>query len=208
MVRPTTQDRLDCLEVFDFCYLFALRKVVPPKYAWSWQRDRIERWYRVRSEFLRALQGAQRSWFLSTVHMRRCLQRSCVADLITQQTWKMKDEEAPRKTLDLLRLGGCAIGDTGDNWFQPAGRCSMIDVLKKQERGREFDKEDYSWWDRFRLQADRSLIPISTPQIWTYSDFLIFVIVTTRLCHPTVGGERLTDWRCPSLGHVNMIKRC
>ena len=95
--------------------------------------------------------------------MRRCLQPSCVADLITQQTWKMKGEEAPRKTLDLLRPGVCAIGDAGDNWFQPAGRFSMIDVLNNQERSQEFDKEDYSWWDRFRFQAGSPFDPHFDP---------------------------------------------
>ena len=175
LVRPATQEKLDCLEVYDFIYLFLLRKAVPPEYAYSWHLHGTDWFDLVIHERVLTLIRAGMSWFHATAQIRRCLQPFDVADLISQQVCESKKEDARDWHRYLSCRGMSAFGGVDRvTWFNQFGRASMVRALIAHG-GRDpvwYDKQDYSWWDRFRVRAGSPFDPrFDLRSLRIYNDF-------------------------------------
>ena len=158
-VSLTKQDKLDCLEVFDFLYLFALRKVVPPKDTESWAVDEVLDFRAIRGDPNPPRPGNE-DWFDSTVHLRRCLQPVDVATLISKKVWKSKNKPALDKEVYLKVRGAQDMQRGPFEWRSCFGRWSMLDALKPPgDNVAWFDSKDHGWWDRFRVQSGSPFDP-------------------------------------------------
>lgn len=142
------ETRLDCLEVFDFLYLFLLKKVIP--------FDRLEDWLRRASEdwpYAWMSDESNGPWYYFLNHCRWTLQPLDLVDLIKNQAWTA-DAFYPQDKIEYIRvrsffdLGTAYEGD----WYSGLERFSMVHALLPGSTHYLYENtEDGCWWDMVRL---------------------------------------------------------
>ena len=153
-ITPTVQDKLDCLEVFDFLYMFILRKLFPIGNLESWIKGSSDEW--LFQEHSRPVLISPDTWFLLLSSCRNSLLPLGLVDLLFSQAWKPDAKYPPDMALYLVVRGTFDAGEISDSdWYTFYERQSMVINLEYDESSElpyEFrDAEASCWWDVQRL---------------------------------------------------------
>ena len=140
--------KLDCLEVFDFLYIFLMRKLLPLEQLNSWTEENLDDWPYERVEHETEIE----SWYSFIGHAEWHLQPVDIVDLIKERA--ISGASYPRdKSLHMRVRGMFDVGDGGGmDWYTGFERDSMVDALRSGLRIQQFENIDrwYRWWDRPR----------------------------------------------------------
>lgn len=165
-IQPSQNDRLWSLEVFDFLYLFLLKKVIPLTKLDSWIHEQLEQWpyerwwYRANPDE-RTLEDTVDSWNLFIADCRWVLQPSDLVELIRNKSWSTRSEY-PRDKTQYMRLRGMFdMGSEGDMDFYSAfTRSSIVDSLDPSTASiPPWENELPTWWDQVRANSGSPFAP-------------------------------------------------
>lgn len=143
--------KLDCLEVFDFLYLFLLRKVLP--------RDRLEDWTREDLGDWPYYEGHDDddidTWYSFINHCRWVLQPQDLVDLIKHRAWAA-DSHYPEDKSEYMRVRSLFDmgADNDSDWYSRFERYNLTHSLLSNDARPVYKvSEDRCWWDRARVNA-------------------------------------------------------
>ena len=149
--------KIDCLEVFDFLYMFLIRKIMPLEQLDPWTEKDVDSGpysYDMEESFMR--EGPADSidrWYSLMDYSRWRLQPEDLVDLIRGQAWKTSLSYPQDKSLYMRVRGMFDDGSHGDmDWYSCFERSSMVGVLRSDHKFRMFDSENPCWWDQIRIK--------------------------------------------------------
>lgn len=154
-------DRLWSLEVFDFLYMFLLKKVVPLAKLDCWTGEHLEGWPYEREDSP-SENDPEPSWHSFIGHCRWTLQPWDFVDLIQNKSWSIGSEYPQDKT-EYMRLRGMFdLGGPGDmDWFTSFTRSVIVESLHPSDH-RFYsvrDEETPTWWDPIRVNSGSPFAP-------------------------------------------------
>ena len=153
--------KLDCLEMFDFLYLFLLRKLVPFESFNSWTDgcsgqdvavaypDRTAVWYSVLETF------------------RRHLKPHDIFELIKHRVWRA-DTTFPWSKTTYMRLRGMfhlqSIPIQSPEYYYMCNRSDMVNQLLPKGYEQHTQTDQPCWWDRMRVACGSPFLPGAVPR--------------------------------------------
>lgn len=166
------ETQLDGLEVFDFLYMFLLRKILPYQSLASWigndTGDHPFEW-RV-AGVTNALELPE--WYSFLQHCRKALQPDDLVGLIENRTWAGWHNGPPNKSMYMRVHGIFERGDQNDlgfDWNRDFERWSMVRGVYATVEEPFPDAEDPCWWDDVRLRLGSPFLEDSE---YKYQDVL------------------------------------
>ena len=150
-VALNLEARLDCIEVYDFLYLFLLRKLLPYRNLDSWAGYDI---YRYPYDYA-AGRGTISHWYTLLEHSRDVLQPWDLLDLTEHKSWSADHGYPPDKSKYLRLRGFYDWGGYSDaDWFTTFSRLSMICCVNPEQPLEIHRHEEMPcWWDQVRSKA-------------------------------------------------------
>lgn len=142
--------KLDCLEIFDFFYMFGLRKVLPVKNQNLWILSSPEEW-QIHEYVVPTGISEGWCWFAWLDSQCMALQPEDLAELIIEHPLQpyhqfpsdMKDYMACRGLFDFDILSDV-------KWCTGYSRWAMVDALGIGPPGNTVNMNPSLWWDWFR----------------------------------------------------------
>lgn len=148
--RPLSLDtRLDCLEVFDFLYLFLLKKIMPFDRLEDWLGEDAGDW-----PYFSPSDDNTGLWYSFLNHCRWTLQPLDLFDLIKHQAWTA-DACYPQDKSEYMRVRSAFDGGpmNDSDWYSALERSSMVHALLPTGTRHVYNgPEDRCWWDLVRLE--------------------------------------------------------
>ena len=141
------QDKLDCIEVFDFLYLFVLKKLLPLNNVMSWVDANSSEWI-----FSEICYGDEEIWETLLGYSRWALAPKDLAELLAWGYDKSQLNYPIDKHSYLVLRGTFDMGIPSNlDWFSYTERWSMVrGLLENNFDGDVFEASNPCWWDRFR----------------------------------------------------------
>lgn len=145
------EDRLDCMEVWDFLYMFLLQKVFPRANLSAWTENDLDDW-----PFQETFHSAISSWYSFLDNARWAIQPQDLVDLIQNEAWDL-EKKYPADRSTYLKLRG--VFDLGYSdyvdWYSMFERSSIVQGLVVDVPGAEENFQIVSsykpcWWDEIR----------------------------------------------------------
>lgn len=154
VVELNLGSQLDCLEVFDFLYLFLIRKLLPIEQLYSWTDKDANDWPYQRESFESKLER----WYSFILHAGFFLQPTDLAHLIKERAWFPSANYPQDKSLYMRVRGMFDLGGLGAmDWFTGFDRENMVGNLQSgHEMTRCRDSALWDppcWWDQVRLRC-------------------------------------------------------
>ena len=147
------------LEVFDFLYMFLLKKIVPFEMLDDWVAEDADEYYYDRYGFWDDPSRID-EWYSFLDNCRRVLTPHDIFDLIKQQAWRA-DATFPQSRSMYMRVRGMFDpGNDGDLDFSAMdNRAHMLEAICK-ERPTDYEHpEEPSWWDPVRVVYGSPFLP-------------------------------------------------
>ena len=162
-IRPSQNDKLWSLEVFDFLYMFLLKKVIPLAKLDSWIDERLEEWPYERwgGPFARTPEQTSSSWDTLITYCRWTLQPSDLIDLIRNQSWST-EFEYPHDKIQYMRVRGMFdTGAEGDmDFYSSFTRSVIVESMHTSDISYLVrDEESPNWWDQLRVNSGSPFAP-------------------------------------------------
>lgn len=162
--------QLDGLEVFDFLYMFLLRKLLPHERLGSWigndAGDHPFEWRVAGGP--NALELPE--WYSFMRHCRKVLQPVDLVGLIENRAWAGYHNGPPNKSM-YMRVRGMFERDDqnelGFDWNTDFERSAMVRALHATSEDQSMGPEDPSWWDHVRLRLGS---PFLEHSVYRYQD--------------------------------------
>ena len=155
-IKPSQNDRLWSLEVFDFLYLFLLKKAIPLTKLDSWIDPQLNQW-RCNDPDKRSLEETIDLWDPFIIESRCILQPSDIIDLIQDKSWSTRSG-CPRDKDLYMRLNGLFPVD--DVIFHAVRRSDIVDSLHPGTYSLlSWEKELPTWWDKVRANSGSPFAP-------------------------------------------------
>lgn len=147
------ETQIDCLEVFDFLYLFLIRKLLPLEQLGSWTERNVNDWPY-------ALSGPEikmESWYFFILHAGFSLQPADLAHLIRERAWSPSGNYPQDKSIYMRVRGMFDSGNAGViDWYSDFDRISMVGALQSGRQMAPPTNEHLPcWWDQVRLRSGR-----------------------------------------------------
>ena len=153
--------KLYCLEVFDFLYMFLLRKVVPFEMLDAWIEEDAhvypyDRWS------LPDDPGRIEEWYDFLANCRDVLTPHDIFDLIKHQAWR-EDATFPQSKSMYMRVRGMfALSNhsiLADDFVLMDNRALMLESISKEGPTDSGHPEEPSWWDPVRVVYGSPFLP-------------------------------------------------
>lgn len=162
----STSNKIDCLEVFDFIYLFLLRKILPLSKYRSWTDMDAHVWPFDYDDGTEEYPPGEdiASWDSFLYHAGYTLQPTDIVDLIKHRAWSPEADYPADKSLYVRARGIFDIGPLNDmDWYSSFERSSMVfslyDIGWNTPRTGTTFSEGPCWWDQARLNAGSPFEP-------------------------------------------------
>lgn len=159
--------QIDGLEVFDFLYMFLLRKVLPYQVLAYWIRNDIgDHLFEWRIAGVPNALGLP-EWYSFMRHCRKVLQPDDLACLIENRAWAGWPSN---KSMYMRVRGMLEHGDQnelGFDWNVDFERSAMVRALYDTSEDQSMEPEDPCWWDHVRLRLGS---PFLENSIYGYRD--------------------------------------
>ena len=145
--------QLDGLEVYDFLYMFLLRKILPYYNLASWTGNDVDHYPFQLFQWRGQLELGD--WYSFLCHCRQILQPDDLVELIEYGAWRGPSSGPPNKSMYLRVRGMFEVGEEnelGFDWDTAFERSSMARPLFSSFEDVEMDSEDACGWDPIRLR--------------------------------------------------------
>ena len=143
------QDKLDCVEVFDFFYLFVLKKLLPQNSTQAWIDAISSEW--LFNDFYENDPDNSESWETFLTYCRWALPPKDLVDLVVRRKDKSQPDFPTDKHQYLTLQGTFDIGIPSNLcWISYTERWSMVQGLLDVEVWHRFETTTPCWWDRLR----------------------------------------------------------
>ena len=143
--------QLDGLEVYDFLYIFLLRKILPYYNLASWTGNDAEHYpFAIERDQLEL-----RDWYSFLRQCRQIFQPDDLVELIENGAWRGPSSGPPNKSMYLRVRGMFEVGpqnEMGFEWETAFERSSMARPLFSSFEDVYMDSEDACGWDHIRLR--------------------------------------------------------
>lgn len=142
------QCKLDCLEVYDFLYIFILTKIVHPESLEIWCRDSMDIWDEPNEPILI-------QWLIVVGHFAHGLQPHDFLKLVLGGSW-LPDAKYPsdRKKYMLERGIIENIIDGNMDWWTSFGKVAMVRAVDSNPRQWVNVADEWAaWWEKARYEA-------------------------------------------------------
>ena len=157
--------KLDCLEVFDFLYLFLLRKVLPFESLDSWTYKDATTWPYIGGTLERpgrseADPGRIKEWYNLLERSRWVLSPRDIFDLIKHEVW-YTDSTFPWDKSTYMRDRGMfhlTVSD-GPEFSSMYTRILMVNQFISKPYEQCTETEQPCWWDRVRVKCGSPFLP-------------------------------------------------
>ncbi len=182
-VQLSDHAQFDCLEIFDFLYLFLLEKVVPFSALESWTAEAADRYPYDEDE------GHLENWFSLLYHYGLTLQPSDIVDLVKHKSWREESTFPADKTKYMCERGLFDIGLQGAADYHTCfTRLSLIHETRHSlcSGGDNNDQHRSCLWDELRIKLGSPF----RPRFWQMLD-----LETSRVGPAEVRGRGLHG--CP-----------
>lgn len=146
------EDRLDCLEIWDFLYMFLLQKVIPCDSVSAWTEKDQDEW-----PFEESFHSDKiTAWYSFLDNARWAIQPHDLVHLIQNEAWDL-ERKYPADRSTYLKLRG--VFDLGYSdcvdWYSMFERSSIVQGLLVDVPGAEENYQIVSsykpcWWDEIR----------------------------------------------------------
>ncbi|CAF9936941.1 MAG: hypothetical protein ALECFALPRED_007013 [Alectoria fallacina] len=189
---PGTQ--VDGLEVFDFLYMFLLRKILPYQTLEFWLGNDIGDYpfeWRV-AGVPNALELPE--WYSFMHQCRQVLQPDDLRGLIQSRAWAAWQNGPPLQSMYMRVRGMFEHGDQNDlgfDWDRDFERCVMVRALSFADEDLSTGVEDPCWWDLLRLRLGS---PFLEGSVYKYED-AIDEMQEDRRKEEKIKEERITKHR-------------
>lgn len=162
-IEPSENDRLWSLEVFDFLYMFLLKKVMPLAKLDSWIDEHWDDWpyERLGGPSERTTEQTINSWNTFINHCRWTLQPSDLVDLIQNKSWSTGSEYPQDKIRYMRQRGMFDLGaDGGMDFYSQFTRPTIVESLHPSDTSLPLlDEETPVWWDQVRVNSGSPFAP-------------------------------------------------
>ncbi len=157
-------DRLDGLEVYDFLYVFLLRKIIPHNQLGSWTNFGPRTWPYNGEGFLRHLHGGTYERCHLLLESRRVLMPQDLAELVYKRAWTVEATFPPEDRAMYMRVRGMFDTDVDSNidWQSCHDRYAMVQTLHPESLFENVEPEEPCWWDHARLLSGSPFLPGAT----------------------------------------------
>lgn len=157
-------DRLDGLEIYDFLYVFLLRKIIPHNQLGSWKDFGPRTWLYNGEDLLGHLHGRTYEWYHLLLEGRRVLMPQDLVDLVYKRAWTAEATFPPEDRAMYMRVRGMfdTDVDTDMHWQSCHVRYVMVQALHPESLVENVEPEEPCWWDHARLSSGSPFLPGAT----------------------------------------------
>ena len=155
-IRPNMTERYDCIEVFDFIYIFLLRKIIPHHKRDDWIADGAVLWPFNHCNFSDLDDKSSSAWYALLKAASLALQPADILDLFQHEAQQATSSYPPDKHEYLKVRGLYDLGaDDRPDWFARFERSSMLSwvdggIHTDIATNGGYHAELPCWWDKVR----------------------------------------------------------
>ena len=151
--------KLYCLEVFDFLYMFLLRKIITFEMLEAWVEEDVDAYPYDRDGF-----GDDPcrigEWYNLLENCRWVLMPDDIFDLIKHQAWRADATFPQSKSMYMRVRGMFDMGNHGNQDFHSFhNRAQMLEAICKDRPADYVQSEEPSWWDPVRAVYGSPFLP-------------------------------------------------
>ena len=151
--------KLHCLEVFDFLYMFLLRKIVPSEMLDAWIEEDADQYPYDRYGF-RDDPSRIDEWHNLLENCRWVLTPHDIFYLIKHQAWRTDATFPQSKSMYMRERGMFDLGNYGDQDFHTFhNRAQMLEAICRERPADSAQPEKPSWWDPVRAVYGSPFLP-------------------------------------------------
>ena len=157
-------DRLDGLKIYDFLYVFLLRKLIPHNQLGSWTNLGSRTWPYNSEGFLRHAHARTHEWYHLLLESRRVLMSQDLANLVCKRAWTAEATFPPEDRAMYMRVRGMFDTDVDSDidWQSYQDRYAMVQTLHPESLFENVEPEEPCWWDQARLLSGSPFLPGAT----------------------------------------------